>query len=77
MITTCDGIDIPGSPFMGDDEAAPIQTAIQLRPPFGSVSQTRDAGDGRRYGGELSATADLSDRQCRGRGGACSARTPG
>jgi len=73
-ITKAYDVDVAGSPVA---EAAPIQTAIQLGPPFGSVSQTRDAGDGRRYGGELSATAGFSDRQSPGRRGACPASTSG
>lgn len=55
-------VNVSGALFYSDIEDALIQVPVALGPPFGTVNQTRNAGDGEYYGGELALTADLTDR---------------
>ncbi len=54
------GLTIEGAVFHSDLEDALIQIPVALGPPFGTVTQTRNVGDGEYYGAELSVTAILS-----------------
>lgn len=53
-------VSIEGAVFYSDVQDALIQIPVALGPPFGTVSQTRNAGDGEYYGAEASITAQLS-----------------
>ncbi len=55
-------VSLSGALFYSDIEDALIQIPVQLGPPFGLVTQTRNAGDGEYYGAELSVTADITDQ---------------
>lgn len=55
-------VNVSGALFYSDIEDALIQVPVALGPPFGTVNQTRNAGDGEYYGAELAVTADLTDR---------------
>lgn len=54
-------INLSGAVFYSDLKDALIQIPVQLGPPFGSVNQTRNAGDGEYYGAEVAVTADVTD----------------
>lgn len=54
-------VNLSGALFYSDIQDALIQVPVALGPPFGTVNQTRNAGDGEYYGGELAVTADLTD----------------
>ena len=54
------GLTVEGAVFHSDLEDALIQIPVALGPPFGTVTQTRNVGDGEYYGAELSVTAVLS-----------------
>ncbi|MBI1360957.1 MAG: TonB-dependent receptor [Alphaproteobacteria bacterium] len=49
-----------GAVFYSDLQDALIQIPVALGPPFGTVNQTKNAGDASYYGAELEATADLA-----------------
>lgn len=53
-------VQAEGALFYSDLKDALIQVPVALGPPFGTVSQTKNAGDGEYYGGEVSLTAALS-----------------
>lgn len=55
-------LNLRGAIFYSEVQDALIQIPVALGPPFGTVSQTKNAGSGEYYGGELLATAELSDR---------------
>jgi iron complex outermembrane receptor protein len=54
-----DKVEIEGAVFYSDLQDALIQVAVVV-PPFGSVNQTRNLGDGKYYGAEASITANLT-----------------
>ncbi|CAN7432667.1 TonB-dependent receptor [Phenylobacterium sp. LjRoot164] len=54
-------VNVSGALFYSDIEDALIQVPVALGPPFGTVNQTRNAGDGEYYGAELELKADLTD----------------
>ncbi|MDZ4762403.1 MAG: TonB-dependent receptor [Alphaproteobacteria bacterium] len=53
------GLNVEGALFYSDIENALIQIPVALGPPFGNVSQTRNAADGEYYGGEIAFTGQL------------------
>jgi len=53
-------VQVEGAVFYSDVQDALIQIPVALGPPFGTVSQTRNAGSGEYYGAEASVTAALS-----------------
>lgn len=50
------GLTLEGAVFYNDLKDALIQVVVPLGPPFGNTNQTRNAGKGRYYGAEASAT---------------------
>lgn len=60
--TRLNRLELSGALFYSDIADALIQIPVALGPPFGTVNQTKNAGDGEYYGGELSFTAGLTDR---------------
>ncbi|WP_293403184.1 TonB-dependent receptor [Phenylobacterium sp.] len=54
-------VNLSGAVFYSDIEDALIQVPVALGPPFGTVNQTRNAGDGEYYGAELELKADVTD----------------
>ena len=55
-------LEVSGALFYSELQDALIQIPVALGPPFGTVNQTKNAGDGEYYGAELSLTADLGER---------------
>lgn len=53
-------VQVEGAVFYSDVQDALIQIPVALGAPFGTVSQTRNAGKGEYYGAEASVTAALS-----------------
>ncbi len=54
-------VNLSGAVFYSDLKDALIQIPVQLGPPFGVVSQTRNAGDGEYYGAEIALSANVTD----------------
>lgn len=55
------GMELKGALFYSDLTDALIQVPVVLPPPYGSTNQTRNAGSGNYYGGEVSFTQHWSD----------------
>lgn len=55
-----DGVTFEGAVFYSDLNDALISIPVVLPAPFGTTTQTKNAGDGKHYGAEISAAAELS-----------------
>jgi iron complex outermembrane receptor protein len=51
---------VEGAVFYSDIDDALVQVPVGLAAPYGTVNQTRNAGNGTYYGAELEATADVA-----------------
>lgn len=55
------GLHIEGAIFFSDLEDALIQIPVALGPPFGTVSQTKNAADGEYYGAEFAVVGQIAE----------------
>lgn len=55
-----DSFHVEGAVYYSDIDDALVSVPVGLAAPFGTVNQTRNAGNGTYYGAELEATADVT-----------------